>query len=93
MGLRDGKEYWVYVVEDPEEEEKDRERMKEVVKKLSEEIAMASKGEVNEFGDLCREAGVTESCSCIEGNPCVDQYLCRDWHRRYQISKENGWKG
>jgi hypothetical protein len=57
VGLRDGKEYWVYVVEDPEEEEKDRERMKEVVKKLSEEIAMAAKGGERVWGSLSGGGG------------------------------------
>lgn len=34
-----------------------------------------------------------ESCSCIYGNPCVDEYGCKDWHSRYAVAKANGWKG
>ncbi|ETI56403.1 hypothetical protein L917_00937 [Phytophthora nicotianae] len=34
-----------------------------------------------------------ESCSCIYGNPCVDEYGCRDWHSRFAIATKNGWKG
>jgi len=34
-----------------------------------------------------------ESCSCIEGNPCVDQYVCKNWPMRFAIAKQNGWKG
>ncbi len=39
------------------------------------------------------EAGLPESCSCIEGNPCVDEYGCKDWYNRYAIAKKNGWAG
>lgn len=34
-----------------------------------------------------------ESCSCIEGNPCMDRYGCKNWENRYEIAKKNGWKG
>ncbi|GLE04252.1 hypothetical protein PINS_up013163 [Pythium insidiosum] len=34
-----------------------------------------------------------ESCSCIYGNPCVDEYGCRDWHSRFAVATANGWKG
>ena len=34
-----------------------------------------------------------ESCSCIEGNPCVDAYCCKDWKNRFEVAKKNGWKG
>ncbi|TMW57265.1 hypothetical protein Poli38472_003190 [Pythium oligandrum] len=34
-----------------------------------------------------------ESCSCIYGNPCVDEYGCKDWHSRFAIATANGWKG
>lgn len=34
-----------------------------------------------------------ESCSCVYGNPCVDEYGCKDWHSRYAVAKANGWKG
>lgn len=36
---------------------------------------------------------VLESCSCIYGNPCVDEYGCRDWANRFAIASKNGWKG
>ena len=29
-----------------------------------------------------------ESCSCLEGNPCVDKYNCKDWANREKIAKE-----
>ncbi|GMF29310.1 unnamed protein product [Phytophthora fragariaefolia] len=34
-----------------------------------------------------------ESCSCIYGNPCVDEYGCLDWHSRFAVATKNGWKG
>ncbi|KAE8896646.1 hypothetical protein PF003_g19330 [Phytophthora fragariae] len=34
-----------------------------------------------------------ESCSCIYGNPCVDEYGCRDWHSRFAVATKNRWKG
>ncbi|DAZ92907.1 TPA: LOW QUALITY PROTEIN: hypothetical protein N0F65_013069, partial [Lagenidium giganteum] len=34
-----------------------------------------------------------ETCSCIYGNPCVDEYGCKDWHSRYAVATANGWKG
>lgn len=34
-----------------------------------------------------------ETCSCIYGNPCVDEYGCKDWHSRFAVATANGWKG
>ena len=33
------------------------------------------------------------SCSCLEGNPCVSAYSCKNWAKRYEVAKANGWKG
>ena len=33
-----------------------------------------------------------ETCSCIYGNPCVDQYICSDWKNRFEVATKNGWK-
>ena len=38
------------------------------------------------------EAGIPETCSCVYGNPCVDEYGCKNWAYRYAIAKKNGWK-
>ena len=84
LELEKDKEYWVFVVEDPIQEAKDRAAMDLVV------AAAASGAEPrSEYA----EAGLPESCSCIEGNPCVDEYGCKNWHERYRVAKENGWKG
>lgn len=34
-----------------------------------------------------------ETCSCIYGNPCLDEYGCKDWHSRFAVATANGWKG
>jgi len=31
-----------------------------------------------------------EGCSCLYGNPCVDQYICKDWDHRMEVAKKNG---
>ena len=36
--------------------------------------------------------GIPETCSCIYGNPCVDEYGCKNWAYRFAIAKKNGWK-
>ena len=33
------------------------------------------------------------SCSCLEGNPCAQAYGCRDWARRFEVARRNGWRG
>jgi hypothetical protein len=94
--LADGKEYWVYVVEDPVQEEEDCRNMGFVVLRMKEDAGMVGdndEGGSKEYNELCREAGISESCSCVEGNPCVSEYACRDWYRRFQVAGENGWKG
>lgn len=34
-----------------------------------------------------------EGCSCLYGNPCMDQYVCNDWANRFEVAKKNGFKG
>jgi hypothetical protein len=81
-------EYWVHIEEDPKEkaeyEKRQAEYSKEVAERRAKEDADAENGIVKTK---------TESCSCIEGNPCVDKYCCKDWDNRYAVAKKNGWKG
>ena len=28
------------------------------------------------------------SCSCVEGNPCIDPTLCKDWRNRFTVAHE-----
>jgi hypothetical protein len=61
--------------------------------KLIAEMDVEEAGKADDYSEACREMGMTESCSCIEGNPCVNELCCRDWYRRFEIAAKNGWKG
>ena len=34
-----------------------------------------------------------EGCSCLFGNPCMEAYTCKNWAKREEIARANGWKG
>jgi hypothetical protein len=53
----------------------------------------AAREEQEALGLSIATGGKAESCSCIEGNPCLDKYNCKDWENRYVVAKNNGWKG
>jgi hypothetical protein len=81
--------YWVHL----EEDQAEREAYEQRQEKFAE--AAASKrqeAEDNEAKGLPQTSSA-ESCSCIEGNPCMDRYGCKDWENRYEVAKKNGWKG
>ena len=27
------------------------------------------------------------SCSCLEGNACVEKFCCKDWNNRFKIAR------
>jgi hypothetical protein len=91
IGLDPATEYWVDIEEDPEEKLSYEKRQDELA------AASAAKRAQQDFlGEDDSNVVVitkTESCSCIEGNPCLDRYACRNWEQRYEIAKKNGWKG
>lgn len=35
----------------------------------------------------------SSTCSCLFGNPCQSAYSCNNWPNRFEIAKQNGWKG
>eukprot|EP00928_Gymnodinium_smaydae_P023512 TRINITY_DN19377_c0_g1_i1.p1 TRINITY_DN19377_c0_g1~~TRINITY_DN19377_c0_g1_i1.p1 ORF type:complete len:458 (+),score=143.37 TRINITY_DN19377_c0_g1_i1:41-1414(+) len=41
-------------------------------------------------GDVAAVDGLfkNESCSCVEGNPCLDRTTCRDWENRHKVAAE-----
>jgi hypothetical protein len=81
-----GETYYCIVFEDAAQYAKD---MAELQKKRLETDADVTGAGVG--------AGATgprvEGCSCLFGNPCVDQYICKDWDNRCAVAKKNGWKG
>lgn len=81
--LKAGGTYYVYVEQDA------KELLKESMSKKS-NVDLIKDDEI----EIIRDDGrVMESCSCIYGNPCVDEYGCKDWDNRFAIATENGWKG
>lgn len=80
--------YYVYVIQDAEQLKRDQEEMAKVASTM--DAAPSNSGGEN----IERNDGRGfESCSCIYGNPCLDEYGCKDWDNRFAVSKKNGWKG
>lgn len=73
--------YHVHVIQDAEQEAKDLAATKA-------KYAAAQKAREEET----TKGPKAESCSCIEGNPCVDQYGCLDWKNRFEVAAKHGWK-
>lgn len=70
--------YYCIVIENPEQYARDMEQ-------LTNRLLLE--------GNNILEEKRAEGCSCLYGNPCVDQYICKDWDNRFAVSKKNGWKG
>lgn len=89
-GLTPGSTYWIGILEDAEEAAASEARSAAAY--AAREAARASKPAPLPGGDgIVRER--LESCSCIEGNPCMDAYGCKDWNNRYEVAKAHGWRG
>jgi hypothetical protein len=87
-GLDPEVEYWVEVEEDAAERRayearQDQLALEGAAKRMTQE----------EEGGESMIVVKTESCSCIEGNPCLDRYACKSWEKRYEVAKAHGWKG
>ena len=88
LGLEVGKSYTVFVEQQEEQLKRDQAVM--ALRAQSMEGAV----DPNAQEPLPKDDGrVGESCSCIYGNPCTDEYGCKDWYNRYAIAMKNGWKG
>ncbi|EQC29973.1 hypothetical protein SDRG_12252 [Saprolegnia diclina VS20] len=84
--LLDGDVVWVHIEEDAAERAAYEERQDAYAK-----AAANKRAEAPPSNGLLKEK--TESCSCLEGNPCVDRYCCKDWDHRLEVAKRHGWKG
>jgi len=89
-GLLADNTYWVSIEEDQSESAAYIKRQEIFAQE------QASKRAAQE-ADEARGAGIVkekkESCSCIEGNPCMESYCCKDWNNRFEVAKKHGWKG
>jgi hypothetical protein len=85
--LRTDQPYYVYVEQEADQLKRDQEKMKNVAAQMEGASVEGSSGIERDDG-----RGM-ESCSCIYGNPCVDEYGCKDWDNRMTIALKNGWKG
>jgi hypothetical protein len=73
-----GETYFCIVIEDPAQYAQDMQAL--AARLQAEGVSSATEERV-------------EGCSCLYGNPCLDQYICRDWDSRFAVAKKNGWKG
>ena len=85
-GLVPGCSYHVYI--EQEEEQLLRDQAETAMR-----MSLLDGGNKKKDAIVRDDGRVLESCSCIYGNPCVDEYGCRDWSNRFAIATKNGWKG
>jgi hypothetical protein len=83
-GLVAGKEYYAVVIED------DKEKKRYMVEQAARSAAFAKESASRAAGGV--PAGedrllTLESCSCLEGSPCVDNNGCRDWSSRFENAR------
>lgn len=86
-GLKPGSTYWIGIIEN--EEEAAAAEARSAAAYAARQAAQAARPPPG--GGIVRER--LEGCSCIEGNPCMDPYGCKDWNNRYEVAKANGWRG
>ncbi|KAF0722582.1 hypothetical protein Ae201684P_013995 [Aphanomyces euteiches] len=86
-GLQVDQTYYVYIEQEADQLAWDQAHMREIALTM-EGAAEDSKRKADKKDD----GRGFESCSCIEGNPCVDEYGCKDWHNRFAIAAKHGWK-
>jgi hypothetical protein len=84
LGLETGKAYYCYVEQNADQLKKDQ---------ASGAARAAAEAKAGGGGGKKEDGRGFESCSCIYGAPCVDEYGCRDWTNRFAVAKKNGWKG
>jgi len=81
--LRNDHSYYVYVEQDSAELEREK---AERDKRVTTDTSCCS--------EVRRDDGRGfDSCTCIYGAPCVDEYGCKDWSKRFEVAFANGWAG
>lgn len=90
-GLTADSTYWVHIEEDATEREAYEKRQDAFATEQAKRRTEAEENEAKGIAAVSQEKA--ESCSCIEGNPCMDSYGCKDWNNRYAVAKKHGWKG
>ncbi|RHY27655.1 hypothetical protein DYB37_005173 [Aphanomyces astaci] len=86
--LEVGATYWIHIEEDAAERAAYEKRQAEFAAgKAKDRVEKEERQRMT----LVREK--VESCSCVEGNPCVDKYCCKDWDHRHAVATKHGWKG
>lgn len=88
--LQQGCTYWVHIEEDSVANLEYIARQEAYAAEQAAKRKEAEE-ESEQIGNIRVEKG--ESCSCIEGNPCLDRYGCKNWEKRFEIATKNGWKG
>jgi hypothetical protein len=89
-GLEVGTEYFVFARQQEEQLRLDQQAMAARARDM-EGFAERDKDAPEPLGK--DDGRAFESCSCIYGSPCVDEYGCRDWGARFAVAGKNGWKG
>lgn len=89
--LEADKVYYVHVEEDSKAKEEYEARQEKLATENAKKRAQKEAAEADGLAVIT--TAKTESCSCIEGNPCIDAYCCKDWTNRHEVAKKNGWKG
>lgn len=82
-GLERGTTYYVVVEQDADQLRRDQEATRAAWEPELQQHKRCEKDDGRGF----------ETCSCIYGNPCADEYGCKDWHARFAVATANGWKG
>ena len=82
--LMTSKTYFAYVEQEEERLLRDQAETKARLQSNDNVPAASDRGGRDQF---------YESCSCLFGNPCVDEYVCKDWNNRYAVAAHHGWKG
>lgn len=78
LGLMAGETYWCYVQQDPEQEKRDQQMIKEKWAGVTVQGGLGDRGSEG------------ETCSCAWGAPCTNPMICKDWDNRFANAIKGG---